>query len=86
MYFKFHFNLSMYSHFMGKMQSVQNEKELKEKKEIILLACISRLAGVICFKFALLGASRQQIWLNLGKRSQSYIGVKIMLFVFLSIY
>jgi len=33
-----------------------------------------------------LGASLQQIWLNSGKQSQSYIGVKITFFVFLSIY
>jgi len=32
------------------------------------------------------GASLQQIWLNLGKWFQSYIGVKITFFVFLSIY
>ena len=31
-------------------------------------------------------ASQQQIWLNSGKRSWSYIGVKITFFFFLSIY
>ena len=34
---------------------------------------------------ATLGASLQQIWVHSGERSQSYIGVKIMFFVFLSI-
>ena len=33
-----------------------------------------------------LGAPQQQIWLNLGERPQSYIGVKITFFVLLSIY
>jgi len=32
------------------------------------------------------GTSQQQIWLNSGKRSWNYIGVKITFFVFLSIY
>jgi len=33
-----------------------------------------------------LGATQQYVWFNLGKRSQSYIGVKITFFVFWSIY
>jgi len=32
------------------------------------------------------GASLPQVWLNSGKWSQSYVGVKIIFFVFLSIY
>ena len=56
----------------------------------MLLTCILGSAGTICFKIwyvdsPSLEASQQQIWLNSGKRSQTYIGVKITFFGFLSI-
>ena len=54
------------------------------------MSCISELASMICYKFGMQipllgGASLQQIWLNLDKKSRSYKDVKIKLFVFLSI-
>jgi len=52
-----------------------------------LLNHFSGLAGMIWYvDLPSSGAFLQQIWLNSGKISQSYIGVKIKFFVFLPMY
>jgi len=67
------------------MQSVQNEEERKKKKLFQNFAHLYLAIG---------WSNLLQIWYlvqgisaaNLGKISQSYIGVKITFFVFLSLY
>ena len=66
---------------------------MKKNQEIILKLCslvsrdwLARFASNLGVDSPSLGVSLQQIWLNSGKRSRSYIGVKITFFVFLSIY
>ena len=74
-----------------KMQSVRNEEE-KTKK--LFQNFVHLYLGISWYDLHQIwyvdspssGASQQQIWLNSGKRSRSYIGVKITFFVFLSIY
>jgi len=82
---------TFYSNFSkcAKRQRMRSRKKQRNLNET-LGACISKTAGAISFKYSIglptWQISLQQIWLNSGMRSWSYIGVKIMFSFFLSIY
>ena len=74
--------------FMAKtVKCVKRQRRRRKKKKLFQNFCslVSRhdLLQTLYVDSPSLGAFQQQIWLNLGK---SYIDVKIMFFVFLSIH
>ena len=71
------------------VENVKCAKRQRKNKKLCLLVFhdwLAWLASNLVCRSPSLVALLQQIWLNLGKRSQSYIGGKITFFVFLSIY
>ena len=93
MWIKFQLDRSMCSCFMGENAKCAKWRIWKKQKKIFWnFVCLylgigqHNLLQIWYVDLSILGKSQQQIWLNLGKKSHSYIYVKIMFFVFLLIY
>ena len=90
---KFQLDQSMHSHFMGENANCVKWRVRRKKTKKLFWNFAHLYLGIGWHDLLQIfyidspssGASQQLVWLNSGKRSGSYIGVKITFLVFLSI-